>query len=288
MLIPRGDKAGYLWDTVAKEYVKDPSYSLKEMNKIETANNIGNSKEIKDILGVSVNRQLALNADIRYLITEEEWNLATPDSTKLVKMAYENIKDNLKVGVLPNNSFIFSIGHKAKVVDLASTFLVNAHTGGLSINKIQYLTMLDKFKLDELEQDLIVVIAPHEPSTRELSTLITVLEYRDQLAKPTIIITSKYSVHPYRLVTSTESEPRYDLGYLIALQQERSLDSLEIMAEGVDFNFKKVKNKHRAMSQLPDDEKVAREYESELRSSFVDISQKKSINVSKTFFDIDS
>ena len=287
MLIKRGDKQGYLWDTVKGKYVKDPNFSLRRIQEIENSDSKYSGLDLEELLGVSNQRNMTVDVNIKYLMTEEEWNLATPESTSIMDKAYNSIRESLHRGVIPKASFFFSISHKARVVDLASTFLLNAHVGGLSIHKIQYLSNLDKFNIDQFNKDILVVIAPHNPSDRELSVLITMLEYRDQLAKPTIIITSKYSVHPYRLILTTENSQRLDLAYLIALQQERSLDKLENMAKGLDFSFKKVKNKFRTLGEQPDNDKAKSEYEAELRSTFVDISQQKSVNVSRSLFDIE-
>ncbi len=285
MLITKGDKEGYLWDTISKTYVKDPNFTIKRIQEAEN-NSPFKGLDVEKLLGISPSRPLTVDTDIKYLITEEEYNLATPDSVDLVTRAYTSIKDSIRSGVLPEHSFLFSIGHKAKVVDLSATFLLNAHVGGLSIDKIHYLKMMNKYDLTRLDKDLTVIIAPHIPTEQELSTLITILEYRDQMAKPTIVITSKYSTHPYRLVTTTQNEKRMDLMYLVCLKQERTVENLEGMAKGLDFSFKKVKNKYRALVEQPDNEQIQNEYDKATRSAFVDIAQSKAVNVSKSLFDI--
>lgn len=285
MLIKDHQRPGYFLDTKTKKHVKDPNYQKADETMIEQERKTINGEEVNELLGIQGNRHLVLDPNPKYIITEEEWKLATNESRLFMSKAIQAILFKLNDGSKLESSVLFVVGHKSRLVDFACSLLLNARAGGNTFAPIQNLALINSYAVDKFDQDTLVVMVPYRPTDEQLSTLSGLLAYRDQKGLPTICIAQKYDVQGYRIMLNTSNQPRYDLLSLISLKQERKLEQLESFADDVQFDFVKSRSKEEKVQQQPNNPEVKADYEQQLRRDFVDISTEKANSSAHNIFE---
>lgn len=212
MLIP-SPKKGFLWDTKEKVFVPDPDYNKEKARKIRFGETLMLDEEIKQLLGFGENFIPMTDLNIDYLLGEITVKTTTKQSRLLLTEALFKLKDDLQSGVLPQMSYLISLGNYGRVNELAFYLLAKAYIAGLTVSKVKYIFELDNYKTHEqlINDDIVVIITKNEPTSLQLSDLSMILQKRATEGKPTILINNKKRVSSYRILFNTTNEKRLDL-----------------------------------------------------------------------------
>lgn len=217
-------KKGFLWDTKEKVFVPDPDYNKEKARKIRFGETLMLDEDVKKLLGFGENFIPMTDLNIEYLLGEITVKTTTKHSRLLLTEALFKIKDDLQSGVLPQMSYMISLGNYGRVNELAFFLLAKAHIAGLNVSSVKYIFELDDFKIREnlIEDDIVVIITKNEPTSLQLSDLSIIIQKRAAECKPTIVINNKKRLSSYHILFNTTNEKRLD--FLTKLELEYILE----------------------------------------------------------------
>lgn len=265
MLIP-SPKKGFLWDTKEKVFVPDPDYNKEKARKIRFGATLMLEDEVKELLGFGKNFMPMTELNVEYLLGDITTTTTTKNSRLRLEETLIKLKDDLQSGVLPQMSYLISLGDYGKVNELSYYLLAKAYIAGLKVSSVKYIFELDDFKIREnlIEDDIVVIITKSVLTQAELSNLSSILQNREVQDKPTIVINNKKDTSFYRILLNTTNENRLDL-----------LTKLEL-----DYlNLSSVLNDDLEKLITDDSKKVDRSYEKHLSNRYFGIRGKAGVEV---------
>lgn len=281
MLVPYGK--GKLKNTKTGEVVDDPVYRSVVSNEV----NSGVTKDgvdLKEKFGIYTKRYLSTDFILSYIVGNELVDTYTKESFNNFDKTVKQYLSQLSSGVRPDYSVLLSCGPNVRIDDLVYVLMSTAYRSGLNVSKYKYLAEIKLYKTDDMEainsDDLYIIAIPTDPSVEQFSDLCTILDMRARRDLPTVLVAQKGNNKAYRTIYNLTSEYRYDLVSLVRLEQERSIDTNKILAEGLDYDFTKADQAAQLKKRFKGDLKQGKaeeHYEQVIKNDFVNIIETKAV-----------